>query len=169
MPPTVSIVLSYLIIIFILYRTNSFINKNLVSKVKDLLAQISVFLLILVNAINLINKESKLNLIPVVEEKSDFISKNILETLTLMFEQINLTYTIPILFSIPTIILLAIEHTSFASQTYKHIKGSHKKSTRLPLAKSERVIEGERIVLEIKLNIAESRRLLNKLHNRVNQ
>ncbi|MGE7912501.1 hypothetical protein [Lysinibacillus xylanilyticus] len=108
-PPILTIPSTYIISISIFY--NQYINKNELSKMKDLLAHISVFTTILVNSIEKFYSPNG-----DTNENYNWFFTQLLDFFNTSIQPINYMYTIPILFSMMTIILLALERTKIITK-----------------------------------------------------
>lgn len=158
-PSLLSIALTYLIIVLLFYSTNHYINKKFIEKFKDALAHISVFCVVLVNGINLFNGEFDFDVLSFTFDTEDQLVAILSEFLVTLFQPVNITYGIPILFSIPTIVLLALEHTPIITKKRKRIKNTPEKTT---TSKSDVFNRSEKIIFETQLNIVRAKKLLNK-------
>ncbi len=116
-PAILTIISIYIISIFVFSK--QYIKKRELSIIKDWLAHISVFTIIFANTIEKFYAP-KQNLLDETKNYNWFL-KQIFDFLYTSIQTINLTYTLPLLFSMLTIILLSLEHTKFVGKSTRRI------------------------------------------------
>lgn len=115
-PPLIAILITS--ILTLVAFPDKYMNKRELSKVKEILSYISVFSVVLVNTIEKFYTPTGDN----TETKgSSWISKQIFEFINLSIQEINYVYTLPIIFSVFTLILLILENTRLTTNRKRKV------------------------------------------------
>ncbi|QGG51437.1 hypothetical protein [Lysinibacillus pakistanensis] len=115
-PPILTILSTYILTLIVFNK--HYINKRELSKRRDILAHLSVFTTILINTIGKFYSPDGNNIETegynwFLEQTFDFINATI--------QDVNYVYTLPIIFSMLTLILLALENTKFITRRKRKI------------------------------------------------
>ncbi len=143
MPPILTILSTCLLTLMVFNK--QYINKSELSKRKDILAHLSVFTTILINTIGKFYSPDGNS----IETKGyNWFFKQIFDFINATIQDVNFLYTLPIIFSMLTLILLFLENTKFITKRKRKIM-SYPQS--YPSINPSNIVRAKQIVNEINI------------------
>ncbi|WP_342535459.1 hypothetical protein MHI04_07180 [Lysinibacillus sp. FSL K6-1151] len=153
-PAVISLIVIMIVYIYIFRRF--YMPKNVFVDLKEVASYLSVFTLIIINSLvkfYVPNDD--------VSVSKSLIINEVEELFKVTIEDINYTYTVPIFFSVTTIVMYVFEKWKHASSsTYIKKVNKAKRDINIPNPKIEKL---EQILEEMRKNINEAKQILNNI------